>query len=91
MCYMYDGCACSACSVPTKAVQPLMYWYFCLTKPLNLKPRMQLGILTTLSIILCGKLVKSSCIYAKDVNLVLTSKGWDDILEDLFSEETTIN
>lgn len=52
---------------------------------------MQLGILTTLSIILCGKLVKSSCIYAKDVNLVLTGKGWDDILEDLFSVETTIN
>lgn len=52
---------------------------------------MQLGVLTTLSVILCGKLVKSSCIYAKDVNLVLTSKGWDDILEDLFSEETTIN
>lgn len=52
---------------------------------------MQLGILITLSVILCGKLVKSSCIYAKDVNLVLTSKGWGGILEDLFSEETTIS
>lgn len=50
---------------------------------------MQLGILTTLS--LCGKLVKSSCVYAKDVNLVLTGQGWDDNLEDLFSVETTIN
>lgn len=43
---------------------------------------MQLGILTTLS--LCGKLVKSSCIYAEDVNLILTGKGWGDILEDSF-------
>lgn len=50
---------------------------------------MQLRMLTTLS--LCGKLVKSSCIYAERVNLVLTGKGWDDILEDLFSVETTIN
>lgn len=32
-CYMlHDRCACSVCSVPSKAVQPVMYWYFCLTK-----------------------------------------------------------
>lgn len=40
---------------------------------------MQLGILTTLS--LCGKLVKSSCVYAKDVNLVLTAKDGMTILK----------
>lgn len=50
---------------------------------------MQLGILTTLSNILWGKLVKSSCIYAEDISLVLVGRGCNDILENLFSEVTT--
>lgn len=52
---------------------------------------MQSGILATLSDILCGKLVKSSWIRAKDLNSFLIDRGQDDILEDLSSEETTIN
>lgn len=52
---------------------------------------MQSGVFATLSDILCGKLVKSSCIHAKDVNSFLIDRGQDDILEDLFSEETMIN
>lgn len=56
-----------------------------------LKPQMQSGLLATLSNLLCGKLVKSSGIRAKDVNSVLIDRGLDDILEDLSREKTRVN